>query len=116
MRAGAMDRRITVQKPGASVDPEYGPQPGGWENVLTRVSAQVLDTLPSRAENSGQVLQLADQPARVRIRYTPLVTADMRVLVHGRAGEPDRVYEIVAGPAEIGRREWLEFMIKAFTS
>lgn len=112
MRAGQLDRRITIERP-AMVDGEYGPQPGGWATFAARIPAQVLDTLPSKSESVQQGLKMAARPSRVRIRYLAGVTSDMRIVVHGPT---DRTCEITAGPAEIGRREWLEFVVTEFSS
>lgn len=113
MRGGDLDRRITIQRPTVVEDPEYGPQPGPWVDVFARVPAQVWDTLPSNAERNGQAINLSEKPARVRIRYLRGISSDMRVIVHN---EVDTIHQISAGPAEIGRREWLEFTIKEFSS
>jgi head-tail adaptor len=113
MRAGQLDRRLTLQQQGIVDDPEYGPQPGGWVNVVERIPAQKWDLLPASSEDTKQGLRVAGYPARVRIRYMAGVTADMRVILHEGT---DQVYEITSTPAEIGRREWLEFTIKAFSS
>lgn len=119
MHAGQLDRRITIQKPGTIDDPEYGPQPGGWADVYARIPAQVQDELPSNTESTQGGLRLSDRPARVRTRYLKRVTSDMRVIVHSKdsaAGEQDVIYQISSTPAEIGRREWTEFTIKAFSA
>lgn len=116
MRAGALDRRITLRAPADIDDPLYGPQPGGWRTFLERIPAQVLDDLPSRTETTEGTMRMSGHPARVRIRYVDGVTSDMQMLLHRRRDEPDRVYEITSTPAEIGRREWLEFTVKEFSS
>lgn len=112
---GQFDRRITLQRSVTVEDGEYGPLPGGWENVtgLVRVPAQVWDTLPGNAERKGQAIDLSERPARVRMRYVRGITSDMRVIVHN---ETDRIYQISAGPAEMGRREFIEFTIKEYSS
>jgi head-tail adaptor len=110
---GQFDRRITVERPTVVDDPEYGPVPGPWETVFARVPAQVWDVLPGNAERNGNAIDMSEKPARVRIRYTRGISSDMRVIVHN---EVDTIHQISAGPAEIGRREWLEFTIKEFSS
>jgi len=110
---GQFDRRITIQRPTMVDDGEYGPQPGEWETVFARVPAQVWDVLPGNAERNGQAIDMSEKPARVRIRYLRGISSDMRVIVHN---EVDTIHQISAGPAEIGRREWLEFTIKEFSS
>lgn len=115
MRAGVLDRRITIQRPPQVTDDEYGPQqgPGDWPVVVSRIPAQVWDDLPSKSEAVQGGLRQADRPARVRIRYMRGLTSDMRVVVHN---EVDEVYQISGGPAEIGRREWIEMTIRGYTS
>lgn len=113
MKGGDLDRRITIQKPGTVDDPEYGPQPGGWIAFAARVPAQVKDDLPGNTESVQGGLRMSGKPARVRIRYLRGITSDMRVIVHN---ETDEVFEISSTPAEIGRREWTEFTIRAYTS
>lgn len=107
------DRRITIQRPVAVEDGEYGPQPGGWEIAYARVPAQVWDTLPGRAETTGEAMNLAERPARVRIHYLRGITSDMRVILHN---EVDTIHQISAGPAEIGRRQFIEFTIREYSS
>lgn len=113
MKAGDLDRRITIRRPVVLEDPLYGPQPGGWEIVAERVPAQVRDDLPSKSETVEGGLAIGSRPARVRIRYMRGLSSDMQVIVHN---EVDELFQIVGGPAEIGRREWVEFTIKAFTT
>ena len=115
MRGGQLDRRITVERPPVFVDPLYGPQPAPpdapWDLVAARVPAQVMDALPSKSETVKGAMEVADRPARVRIRYMRGLRADMRITLHG---EVDVVFQIVGGPAEIGRRQWTEFTVEAY--
>lgn len=113
MRAGELDRRITLLKPTVVDDPEYGPQPGEPEVFASRIPARKWDDKPGSTETTQGGLRLSGYPATVRIRYMRNVTSDMKVIVHG---ETDQLYEMTSTPAEIGRREWLEFTIRAFTS
>lgn len=119
MHAGELDRRITIQRPVVTEDPVYGSQETTWETLYSRIPARVFDQLPSSSESVQGGLRMADRPAQVRTRYLKRITSDMRVIVHAKdsaAGEQDVVYQIGGGPAEIGRREWTEFAIKAYTS
>ena len=113
MRAGQLDRRLTIERQDLTDDPLYGPQPGGWVAVAERVPAQKWDDLPSGTEATAGGLRLSHRPARVRIRYMRGITSDMRVIMHE---ETDEAYEITSTPAEIGRREWLEFTIRAYST
>ena len=112
MRAGQLDRRITIERPGM-VEGEYGPQPGGWVSVAVRVPAQVKDALPSKSETVQEGMAMATRPARLRMRYLRGITSDMRITLHG---DIDELFQIVGGPAEIGRREWLEMTIEQYST
>jgi SPP1 family predicted phage head-tail adaptor len=88
-----------------------------WQEVGT-VYAEVQDMLPSRGERLSEGMTMAVRPARIRVRYRDDITSDMRVLV-GRtikdgngdlAWETHRVLQITGGPAELGRRHWLEMV------
>lgn len=78
--------------------------------VKTIVSAEVVDVLPSRSEQVGEGIALSRQPARIRMRYRTDVTSDMRLMVRGR------MMQIVAGPAVLGNRQYLELMAEAVST
>lgn len=115
MRGGQLDRRITILAPTVIDDPEYGPQPGPYAPIIKgeRIPAQRQDELPSNSESVGNGLRMAYKPARLRIRYRPDITSDMRIVMHD---ENDKLYEISGGPAEIGRREWTEVTIREYST
>lgn len=112
MRAGQLDRRVTIERPQA-IDGDYGPQPGGWAVLASRVPAQVQDALPSKSETVEHGMQVATRPARLRMRYLRGITSDMRIILHG---DTDEIFQIVGGPAELGRREWLEMTIEQYST
>lgn len=103
---GTLDRRIRIERPVADGSFD-GAGSGTWEPVAT-VWASVVDALPSRGERLADGMNIAARPARVRIRYRSDVTSDMRFVM----GE--RIMQIISGPAEIGRREALEFMVEEY--
>jgi len=74
------------------------------------VWAEVIDMLPSRGERLSEGMTMAARPVRIRIRYREDVTSDMRV-IYG-----DRVMQITAGPAEIGRREESELIAEDYST
>jgi len=108
LAAGSLDRRIRIERKA---------RPGGrgkagqetWEPVAT-VWAQVTDALPSRGERLSEGMTMAARPARIRMRFRADITSDMRV-VYG-----DRIMQITAGPAELGRREGLELMAEDYST
>lgn len=116
MRGGQLDRRITILTPGPDVDGgEYGPQPGDYVPIFKgeRIPARRLDELPSNSESVADGRRQAYRPAKLHIRYRPDITSDMRIVMHD---ESDKVYEISGGPAEIGRREWIELTIREYST
>lgn len=104
--AGQLDRFIRIERP-APDESFDGAGSGTWQ-LVAEVWANVQDALPSRAERLGEGISITARPARVRIRFRAGVTPDMR-FVWG-----DRVMQIVSGPAELGRREALEFMVEDY--
>jgi SPP1 family predicted phage head-tail adaptor len=103
-----LDREITFVRALPSSDFD-GAGSETTENVAT-VRANIEDVLPSRGEQMAQVVNIASRPARIRIRYRDDITANMRVIYGART------MEIVAGPAEIGRREGLELMVVEYST
>ena len=112
LSAGRLDRRITFQHRVGTTDPTYGTKTYTWEDIPVNptVWAEVQDVLPSRAERLADGVNIARRPARVRTRWRDDVTGEMRVKV----GE--RVMQIVAGPAELGRREGLEMLCEELST
>lgn len=103
---GKLKDRIAIERPVAD-DSLTGAGLQNWEPVA-EVWAEVQDMLPSRGEKLANGINLATRPARVRIRYRTDVTPDMRFVMGGR------VMQIVAGPAELGNRDGLEFMVEDY--
>lgn len=113
MQAGELDRRCSIEYKSVETDAQYGTEIVTWVR-LAQVWAQVQDMLPSRSESVRQGLEVARNQVRVRMRYRNDIDSTMRIVAHG--GGADAVYAIVAGPAVIGRREWVEFVCERFTS
>lgn len=114
MNPGKYKHRITIEHQVITKDPDYGTDVIiTWAPLATRIAAQVQDVLPSKSETAQQGLQLATNPARVRIRYRPGITSAMRIVVHGAA---PRTLQIVAGPAELGNRTEIEFMAQQYST
>lgn len=106
MRLGALNRRIRIERP-VSDTAFDGAGSGGWTLVI-EVWAEVKDMLPSRGDRIAEGINVSARPARVRMRYRDGITSDMRFVVAGR------IMQIVSGPAELGRREGLEFMVEEY--
>lgn len=102
-----MDTRVRFENKSISQDPVYGTEVISWLPKAT-VWAEVMDVLPTRqqAEQMRNNTQVSVRRARVRMRYRSDIDASMRCLIGGI------VHQIVGGPAEIGRHEFMEILIE----
>jgi head-tail adaptor len=123
MRAGGLDRQITIEKKSVTQDSQYNTDVVTWvplvvaagsPAVAERFWAQVQDVMPSRSESVRQGLAMARNQTRIRMRWRNDIDSTMRVTVHG---DTDTVYQIVGGPAEIeGRKERIELVCERYSS
>ena len=111
-RAGRFDRRVSIKYKATTQNAAYGTEVVTWTTLAT-VWANIQDVLPSRSEAVQQGLAVGRDQVRIRIRFRDDVTSAMRIVDHAYS---DTVYEIVAGPAMLGRREQLELVCEKFTS
>lgn len=102
MRAGRLDRTITIQRLAESVSPA-GTVTDTWADIATARAELVSNTLTETGYAFGE----ADNDALVfRIRFRADITTSDRVSYEGRA------YDLV-GIVEIGRRRALELRCEA---
>lgn len=123
MRHPMLDRQITIEKKETTLDATYGTEVISWVPlvaeagspvVAVRFWAEIQDVLPSRSEGVQQGLIVGRNQTRLRMRWRNDVDSSMRVTVHG---ETDVLYQIVAGPAEIGgRKAFMEMVLERYTS
>ena len=106
LRASDLTSRIRIEQPGADQSFD-GAGSGSWI-LVAEVWANVRDMLPSRGERLADGVNVAARPSRVRIRFRDDVTSEMRFVL----GE--RIMQIVSGPAELGWREGLEFVVEEY--
>lgn len=109
LNAGKLNRLVTLMGKTSVQSPLTGAYTSTWTAIAT-VFAQVVDTLPSRAERVAEGVTIGNRPCRVRIRWRDDVTSAMRL----RIGE--RELRIVGGPAMLGNREGIEFLAEELTS
>lgn len=113
---GAMNREVQILRRTRTQDSVRGSYSDVWVTVAT-VWGEVQDMLPSRAERIADGIDIAQRPARVRIYYREDITTDMRFKVLGRSpDEADRNMRIIAGPAELGFRDRVEFAVEELTT
>lgn len=105
--ASRLNRRVRIERP-LTDEALDGAGSGTWAEVAT-VWAEVQDMPPSR-ERMADGLNIANRPARIRMRYRSDVTAAMRI-VWG-----SRIMQIVAGPAELGFREAIELVAEDYST
>jgi head-tail adaptor len=105
---GSLNRRLRIERPVADVAFD-GAGSGSWQ-LVTEVWASVQDVLPSRAEKLADGINVSARPARVRMHYRTGLTAAMRFV------DSDRVMQIISGPAELGFRDGLEFMVEEYSA
>lgn len=106
MRAGNLDRLITVQERTVDTSDPYGGVSYTWSDLAT-LRAELLE---GRAEEflRGDMGETAEGLRIFRVRYHPDVTTDHRV-VYG--GEPHDIEQLT----EIGRRRGLELRCRRRT-
>jgi len=111
MNVGPLDRRGTIEYPVRGQEPTYGTPIIAWA-VLATVWCNVYDVPPSRSEAVKQGLSVALNRTRIRYRWRDDVTSAMRITL---AAPDSRVLQIVAGPAELGRKQFSECMCESLS-
>ena len=104
-----LSRRVRIERNTPTVDATYGTPADGWA-VLATVWAEMREVPPSRSEAVKNGLQVARNQTRCRIRYLDGLTSADRVIWDGVT------YNIVGGPSELGRREYLELVLERYSS
>lgn len=122
MKAGSLNRLITVEKKQISQEPVYGTDLITWVPLIAqpgspviaeRFHAEVQDVPPGRSESVALGLVTARNQTRIRLRWRNDITSDMRITLHG---DTDVIYQIVAGPAEVdGRKELIEMVCERYS-
>jgi head-tail adaptor len=112
MRIGSLDTPIRIERPVAGENSDWGGEVGNTWTTEWVTSAEITDVTSRMQEETKQDLRLLKRPCRVRTRYNPNITANMRIIVLDR---DNRILQIVSKPAEIGRKEALEFMCEDYS-
>lgn len=107
---GTRDTLITFQERTGTQDSGTGAWTYEWNDIAPDEWANVRDLLPSRSENVSDNINMQQRPCRVRTLYRSDVTSDMRITFEGRT------LEIISGPAELGRRDGLEFVCQEWST
>ncbi|CAN7437414.1 phage head closure protein [Neorhizobium sp. LjRoot104] len=97
MRAGKLDKTITIQRSGLTVD-DYGTETEGWNDVATVRAQLVQQSTEEFMRSFGSSSEMA---VIFRVRYRDDLTPSDRITYQGQAYD---VKEI----KELGRREGLD--------
>lgn len=112
MQAGLLRHICLIERKSVTKDPIFGTEVVNWVAVATtRCSAD--DVAPSRSETVKNGLASGTNQTKVGMRWRTDVDSSMRLTINRPA---PTVYQIIAGPAEIGNRKGLEFMCERYTS
>ena len=111
MQIGKLDRYVTVQHKVVKRDEDYGSEIVTWD-VYKCAWAQITDITTRMQEETNNDLRLLKQPCKVLMRYDPGINATMRLVLPDR---DNRVLQIVTKPAEIGRRQAIEFTCEDYS-
>jgi len=109
LTASLLSTRVTILARLDAQESVYGTDTVTW-TALATVWAEVQDVLPTRAEHLADSIIIANRPCRVRMRWRSDITSTMRLQIDGRT------LQIIAGPAELGRRDGIELVAEDLTT
>jgi len=111
MQVGKLDRYIRIEKKTVTKDENYGSEIISWD-TYKECWANVQDITTRMQESTNSDLRLLKQPCKVLVRYDPGINATMRIVMLDR---DNRILQIVTKPAEIGRKEAMEFTAEDYS-
>lgn len=109
MRIAKLDRYVRVEQKSVTQDSDYGSEVVTW-TLYKNAWASILDVTSKMQESTNSDLRQLKQPTRVQMRYDATIDVTMRLLVV----DTGRILNIVSQPAELGRREAIEFMAENY--
>lgn len=108
MDIGKLNKRCRIEYPVVTPDPVYGGSETTWHTLDTRY-CNLQDVMPSRDEQIRNGASMTKVRSRLRMRYTSDIDTTMRVVIFRPT---EQIWNIIGGPAEIGARDGVEFMIE----
>lgn len=111
MQVGKLDRYIRIEKKTVIKDANYGSEVISWD-TYKECWANVQDITTRMQESTNNDLRLLKQPCKVLVRYDNGIDATMRIVMLDR---DNRILQIVTKPAEIGRKEAMEFTAEDYS-
>ncbi len=112
MQYGSMKHQCLIERKSVTQDATYGTEVITWVAVGTTF-ASVEDVPPSLSEAVKNGLNVARNQTKVQMRWRTDVDSTMRLTINRPAAT---LYQIIAGPAEVGNKRAIEFMVERFSS
>jgi head-tail adaptor len=112
MNIGNLDRFVRVEQFTTVQDPVFGSETKTWATYL-ETWANVEDITTNNQERTNSDLRQLTRPCRVKMRYFDGIDATMRIVLLDR---DNRLLQIVSKPAELGRKDGIEFMAQEFAT
>jgi SPP1 family predicted phage head-tail adaptor len=112
MNLGKLDRYIRIEQKTITTDPDFGSTIETW-TTYKECWASVQDILSNNQEATKTDLRLATRPCKIQTQYDSGIDSTMRIVMLDR---DDRLLQITSVPAEIGRRQGLEFMAENYSA
>lgn len=103
MKAGSLDRTVTIQRQGAAVDDGYTMQPGAWATLATRKAQRITSRGREVFEQQGVD---AEVPMTFVLRDDSVTRT---ITVKDRVSYGGKVYDLKS-VTEIGRRRGVELI------
>lgn len=107
-----LNTRCRIEQKSVTQDADLGTEVITWA-LLAVVWCNVQDVLTSRAESVKSALDVSANPTRVRMRYRSDIDASMRLVIARPAAT---IYQIVAGPVELGQKDGIELMVVRYST
>lgn len=108
MRSGKLNRVCEIQYKYVNTNTDYGTEEITWLPLAT-VWCEKMDVLPSRSEKVLSGLEVSADQSRIRMIFRTDIDNTMRMLIE------DKLYQIVSGPAEIGHKDLIEFVVEKYS-
>lgn len=105
MQIGQFDRYIRFEQKSVVQDNDYGSEIVTWVKYK-ECWANVQDITTRMQESTVNNLRLMKHPCKITVRYDAGIDSTMRIVA---LDDNNKILQIVTKPAEIGRREAMEF-------
>lgn len=102
-----LNKRCRIEYKSVTQNSLYGTEQIEWK-LLAVVWCNVQDVLPSRAESIEGKVAISKNQARFRCRFRKDIDSAMRISIAGV------IYQIISGPAVIGKNEFTELMLERY--